>query len=751
MEEAAFVEAAGADVGLLGLGTAGGQEVGDEGFHRKDEQGQQKDGRPEFGEAAVLLEPLFEGVEAGDKVVAGVARDDAVELRRGDGGEPGFDGRDVDDELLDDALGGGGDGVEAGAVGAGQQGGVFAGGQVDGGVVGQGDGERLVARDARRAGHGVADVEGGLPRNLLRRPARDLLHQRQEGRRQRQVAPRAVGGGVDDEDPALAAFAGDEERILAGHEDENAGVLGEVPVEHLLLRDGGERHFGTPRAGKERMVRVGDARGDAVGGQVVALGRFGGQEVEPLELVNAGLVADEERHGAAGVEVAVEAHDGAVAEARQVGEEDDGVGFERLVVELVRGDDVHGTGGGGGVEADGEGLLQEEARLHPLLAALLRLDDKDARRFINGQREIEPVVARQVVALELAVALQRAAQHRRRGELELHVHRGVGVHVHGPLRDALLAEPDLQQVVERRGGAVLHRRDSAHQRAAGGELRAEGDVLDGAVDRRELVGADDDELRAFRVPVLVEDGLRLEAPAGLLIVGDQEDEADAFLGLQHDAPRLAEAGGEIRPRLGRLEGLHGLPRHLVFHRRLGDEVVGAVADGNDGDLVVGLEVVEDRHRLTLGQLQPRLLAGAVGHAEGVVHHQHHRARDVAAEVARRLRRDDRPRRGEDEQRENETSQEEQQQVLDARAAGGFRRDSLQEPQRAERNLHHAPSLEQVDDDWRGHREQSPEHPRRLEASENGLEDGAHQRDICRRSMRYWWTKSSKVCLVEQRR
>ena len=70
----------------------------------------------------------------------------------------------------------------------------------------------------------------------------------------------------------MAALAVDEEWILASHENKDSGVFGEIPVTHLLLRYRRERHFGTPRVGKKRMIRVSHARGDAVGGQVIAFG-----------------------------------------------------------------------------------------------------------------------------------------------------------------------------------------------------------------------------------------------------------------------------------------------------------------------------------------------------------------------------------------------------------------------------------------------------------------------------------------------
>ena len=102
-----------------------------------------------------------------------------------------------------------------------------------------------------------------------------------------------------------------------------------------------------------------------------------------------------------------------------------------------------------------------------------------------------------------------------------------------------------------------------------------------------------------------------------------------------------------------------------------------------------------------GVVKSGVVTGPVTHAEGVVEHQHDGAGHAAAPPICRLRRDDRSGCGEDEQRKNQTAQQQEEQVFDAGPARGFRLHQLEKAQRAERDLHDALALQEMNDDRQG--------------------------------------------------
>ena len=114
--------------------------------------------------------------------------------------------------------------------------------------------ERLIGRKVRGCEQLCPDGARRVPARLLRGEPGDLLHQRQEGWRQREIPPGAVGGGVDNKYAPGAALRKNHERDSVGKCEEGFRVAAGLPPDEFFLRQGGERRVLVPGVGEQTAI-----------------------------------------------------------------------------------------------------------------------------------------------------------------------------------------------------------------------------------------------------------------------------------------------------------------------------------------------------------------------------------------------------------------------------------------------------------------------------------------------------------------
>ena len=298
---------------------------------------------------------------------------------------------EVDHEFVHVAFGRRNDFVEAGLLGAFQQGRAFLDRN---GLAARGlERERLIGRQRERSGNRIAHDEGCILARARHREPADLLDERQEGGSEREVTPRAIGRGIDDDHAPRAALPVNDERKIVAEREQYVALLVEVPLEHLALGQRGEGGVCIPGIGEKRMLRLDRPRGETPHRQLLDFARLGRQPFEPADRRKIRLVTGEENHGAAAFEIPVEPHGGTIADVRHASEEYGGIRIDRKLVEFVGRDGFNRRASRTG----GKRLAQKESG-PGLVGAFALLDDDDARRLVNGKQKIRVIVGREIVA-----------------------------------------------------------------------------------------------------------------------------------------------------------------------------------------------------------------------------------------------------------------------------------------------------------------------------------------------------------------